>query len=108
MVKLYNGVGEYEITFSSTGRTITMTDDELSELSTASEECDELKQDLYAFKTENEDMSNTIEQHLEGIRTLEAALGVLKDKLTRSEQRDMLADIENILEDEVDILGRFI
>lgn len=108
MVKLYNGAGDLEITFTSTGRTITMIDDELSELSTVSEEYDELKQDLYAFKTENEDMSNAIEQHLEGVRTLEAALGVLKDKLTRREQRDILADIENILKDEVDILGRFI
>lgn len=101
MVKLYNGAGEYEITFTSTGRTITMTDDELNELSTASEDYENVKE-------ENKDILNTIEQHLEGIRTLEAALGVLKDKLTRSEQRDMLADIENILEDEVDILGRFI
>ena len=101
MVKLYNGAGEFEITFTSTGRTIEMTDDELSELSTASEDYENVKE-------ENKDILNTIEQHLEGIRTLEAALGVLKDKLTRSEQRDMLADIENILEDEVDILGRFI
>lgn len=108
MVKLYNGAGDLEITFSSTGRTITILDDELNELSTASDDYNELKQEVNDAKKENKDILNTIEQHLEGIRTLEAALSVLKDKLTRSEQRDILADIENILEDEVDILGRFI
>ena len=108
MIKLYNGSGELEITFSSSGRTIEITDDELNELSTTSDDYKELLEDFNIAKEENKDILNTIEQHLEGIRTLEAALGVLKDKLTRSEQRDMLADIENILEDEVDILGRFI
>ena len=108
MVKLYNGAGEFEITFTSTGRTITMTDDELSELSTTSDDYKELLEDFNIVKEEKKDILKSIEQHLEGIRTLEDALGVLKDKLTRSEQRDMLADIENILEDEVDILGRFI
>ena len=108
MVKLYNGAGDLEITFSSTGRTITILDDELNELSTASDDYKELLEDFNIVKEENKDILKSIEEHLEGIRTLEAALGVLKDKLTRSEQRDMLADIENILEDEVDILGKFI
>ena len=108
MVKLYNGSGELEITLTSTGRTIEMTDDELNELSTTSDDYKELLEDFNIAKEENKDILNTIEQHLEGIRTLEDALGVLKDKLTRREQRDILADIENILENEVDILGRFI
>ena len=108
MVKLYNGAGALEITLTSTGRTIEMTDDELNELSTASDDYKELLEDFNIAKEENKDMLKSIEEHLEGIRTLEAALGVLKDKLTRSEQRDILADIENILENEVDILGRFI
>lgn len=108
MVKLYNGAGDLEITFTSTGRTIEMTDDELSELSTVSEDYKELLEDCENVKEENKEILKSIEEHLEGIRTLEDALGVLKDKLTRREQRDILADIENILEDEVDILGRFI
>ena len=108
MVKLYNGSGELEITLTSTGRTIEMTDDELNELSTTSDDYKELLEDFNIAKEENKDILNTIEQHLEGIRTLEDALGVLKDKLTRREQRDILADIENILENKVDILGRFV
>ena len=108
MVKLYNGSGELEITFSSSGRTIEMTDDELNELSTTSDDYKELLEDFNIVKEENKDILKSIEEHLAGIRTLEDALGVLKDKLTRREQRDILADIENILEDEVDILGRFI
>lgn len=108
MIKLYNGAGELEITFSCSGRTIEMTDDELNELSTASDDYKDLLEDFNIAKEENKDMLNSIEEQLEGIRTLEEALGVLKDKLTRSNQRDMLADIENILENEVDILGKFI
>ena len=108
MIKLYNGAGELEITFTSTSRTMTMTDDELNELSTASEDYKELLEDYENVKEENKEILKSIQEHLEGIRTLEAALGVLKDKLTRRKQRDILADIKNILEDEVDILGRFI
>lgn len=108
MIKLYNGSGELEITLTSTGRTIEITDDELNELSTTSDDYKELLEDFNIAKEENKDMLKSIEEHLEGIRTLEDALGVLKDKLTRREQRDILADIENILENEVDILGRFI
>ena len=108
MIKLYNGSGELEITLTSTGRTIEITDDELNELSTTSDDYKELLEDFNIVKEENKDILKSIEEHLGGIRTLEDALGVLKDKLTRREQRDILADIENILEDEVDILGRFI
>ena len=58
MIKLYNGAGELEITFTSTGRTMTMTDDELSELSTASEDYKELLEDYKIVKEENEELES--------------------------------------------------
>ena len=58
MVKLYNGAGEFEITFTSTGRTTTMTDDEMNELSTASEEYAELLEDYKIVKEENEELES--------------------------------------------------
>lgn len=108
MIKQFNGAGSVTVTFISTGRDVEFHEHELDEMFEASDEYKEMKDEIKAFTDENNDMSNSIELQLEGIRKLEELLEQLKKSCNKKQQIDLLLDFENILEDEVDILGRFI